>query len=244
MPGFEDQIVGMKPEDEKEFSLIAPKDYYQKSISGKKLDCRIKMKKVQRAILAELNDNFAKIVGNFPDLATLKKNLAEGIRMEKEEKEKERIKTEILEKISEASSVESPKKLIDRQLDLMIKNFDESLHQKGMELGLYLAQVKKTQEDLREDWRERAIKNVKIALILKEIGKKERIAVEEEEVVSAVNVILSNFGSVEEAERHINLVNIKDKIRSNLLNEKIVAFLEENAIIKGNSGIISKIKSP
>ena len=146
--------------------------------------------------------------------------------IEKESKEKERIRLAILDKIIENSKIEIPQRLLDRQLDQMIKGFDEDLHRQGLELGLYLAQIKKTQEELRKDWHGQALKQVKSTLILREVGSKEGINVGEEEVMLAMNDVLKNFRSVEEASKYLDLDNFKAKVRNKLLNEKILEFLE------------------
>jgi len=232
VPGFEDKLIGARKGDKKYFSLQVPDDYYQKSIAGKKLDFNVKIKRVQKVILPELNNEFAKMMGSFKDIDALRRNIAEGISMEKEAKEKERIRLAILDKIVENTRIEVPPKLIERQLDLMLRNFDDNLHRQGLELSLYLAQIKKTQEDLRKEWYEQAVKQVKTSFILKEIGKKEGITIGDDEVKLAVNNILQKFDSIKEARESMDLGEFENKIRTNLLNDKIIDFLEKKVKVK------------
>jgi len=232
VPGFEDKLIGAKKGDKKSFSLQVPDDYYQKSIAGNKLDFNVKIKRVQRVILPELNSEFTKMLGSFKDIDALRRNIAEGITMEKEAKEKERIRLAILDKIVKNTQIEIPPKLVKRQLDLMLRNFDENLHRQGLELGLYLAQIKKTQEDLRKEWYEQAVKQVKTSFIIKEIGKKEGITIGNDEVKLAVNNILRKFNSIKEAQENMDLGEFEDRIRTNLFNDKIIDFLEKKAKIK------------
>lgn len=231
IPGFEDQLIGMTAEEEKDFKISVPKDYWQKNIADKDLDFKVKIKKVEKIILPEVSDDFAKSLGDFQNAETLKKNLKDGIGMEKETKEKERIRLAILDKVIENCVLEVPDKLIQRQLDMMISNFDQNLHRQGMELGLYLAQVSKTQEDLRKDWHNQAVKHVKTALVLKKIEEKEKISVSDEEILFEVNNILKDFRTVEEAGKEIDIVNLKDKVKNNVLHEKTLQLLEQNAVI-------------
>jgi len=232
IPGFEDELINMKKGDKKNFSLKAPKDYYQKNIAGKKLDFNVEIKKVQHILLPDIDDEFAKSAGNFKDIDSLKQNITEGINTEKQAKEKERIRLAILDKIVGSSQLDVPSRLIENQLDLMVTNFDQSLHERGLELSLYLAQIKKTQDDLRKEWHEKAVKQVKTSLILREIGKEEEIKVEDKEVQLAVNELLQDFGSVEELQKNVNLKELDNKIRTNLFNDKIIIFLEKQAKIK------------
>lgn len=231
MPGLEDQLIGMRIEEERDFKISAPKDYWQKNIAGKDLEFKVKMKRVEKIILPEISDDFAKSLGNFQNAEILKKNIKDGIAMEKEAKEKERIRLAILEKVMGESSLEIPDKLIQSQLDAMISSFDQNLHRQGMELGLYLAQVGKTQEDLRKDWYSQAVKHVKTRLVIKKIQEKEKIDVSDEETLLEVNSILKDFRTVEEAGKEIDLVNLKDKVKSNLLHEKTLQILEQSAVI-------------
>ncbi|MDP3954160.1 MAG: trigger factor [bacterium] len=230
IPGFSEQIIGMKPEEEKEFSLNVPADYSEKKVAGKTVNCKIKVNKVEHIIKPELNDEFAKTLGAFSSLKDVKDSIREGLKMEKLEKEKERIRIALLEKILDKSSLEVPAVLVDRQLDSMVVSFDRELHQKGMELSLYLAHIKKTQDELKKDWRESAVKQVKLALITREIAKKEKLKVEEKEVGGELELAIQQFvqaggniGSEEEVGK------LKNRIHDVLLNEKVFEFLEGNA---------------
>lgn len=181
IPGFEDQLLGLKSGDSRKFSLVAPADYYQKDIAGKKLDFSVTVRTIKTVTLSKPDDEFARSVGNFQSLKELRESLAEGLKLEKEQKEKGRVRLHILDKINETTRIKIPAKLIERQLDEMIANFDHSLHQRGLELSLYLAQLKKTQTDLRKEWAAQAEKQIRQALILKEIGYREKIMANEEE---------------------------------------------------------------
>lgn len=235
LPGFENQLIGARAGEKNSFSLIAPEDYYQKSIAGKKLDFDVEVKQVQQIEIPELSDNFARKIGNFDNLDALKRSVRDSLAAEKEYKDKERRRLAILDEILEKSRLEAPQILVDRQLDLMMVKFDEDLHHQGLEMGLYLAQIKKTQEDLRRDWHDRAVKRVKTALILREIGRREEIGANDEEILVSMNEVLKNFRTIDEARKQIDLDGLKDKIRSDLLNEKVLDFLESEALKNSSS---------
>ncbi|PJE50384.1 MAG: trigger factor [Candidatus Yanofskybacteria bacterium CG10_big_fil_rev_8_21_14_0_10_36_16] len=230
LPGFEDNLISMKKDDEKTFKLKVPVDYGHKPIAGKELECNVKVKKVDHVIVPEINDEFAKDLGGFASLADLKKNIEQGIKMEKEMKAKDSTRLQMLEQITEKSKVEPPEVLVEKQLDSMMKGFDYELHQKGMELSLYLAHIKKTQDELRNDWRKNALKQVKMALVSREIAKQESIDVKPEEVEEEFNLAIQQFvgqgGSVKNEDE---LNKLKDRIHDTLLNEKVFQFLEKKA---------------
>lgn len=235
VPGFEEQIIGMKTSDNKEFSLKIPDDYYQKLIAGKQLNFEVKLKKVENVATPEINDDFARTLGNFASLEVLKDNIRQGLTREKESKEKEKIRLEMIEKIAKDSKVDLPEFLVERQLDDMIGDFDNELHQKGMELALYLAHIKKTQDDLRKEWRTRAEKQVKTILVARAIIKAEKIKVGEEELNAGVEEVLQKYISSGQAGNekgileNINPERLKNNIHNSLVNEKMFEFLEKEA---------------
>lgn len=231
--GFEEQIIGMKENEKKRFSLKVPADYYQKNISGKEIDIDLTLKKVENLSVPKLDSDFAKSVGHFNSLEDLEKNIKQGLVLEKEAKEKERIRLDILNKIVAESHFIAPPVLVEKHLDALIQEFDNELHQKGMELGLYLAHIKKTQEDLRKDWGEKAESRVKMSLVARAIAKNENINISDNEIAGELAVLADNYtkkGMIEEL-KNIDPEAIKLKIQDLLLNEKVFEFLEKNNII-------------
>src|SRR3989339_592638 len=138
IPGFEDQLVGLKKDEEKKFSLNAPADYYRKELAGKQLDFVVKIGNVQNVSLPELTDEFAASLGKVKNLAELKDGISKGLLAEKQDKERQRVRLEALMIIAEKAKIGAPEFMVAQQLDAMIKNFDAELHKSGLELGLYL----------------------------------------------------------------------------------------------------------
>ncbi len=237
VPGFEAQIVGLRPGEKKNFSLKVPDDYYQKSIAGKNIDFEVVLKRVQEMAKPKVDDELAKSLGKFTSRADLEANIRSGLTLEKEAKEKERMRLTILKEIAGKTKVEMPTMLVEKRLDSMMQGFDNELHQKGMELGLYLAQIKKTQDDLRHEWQKQAEEQVKMDLIVKTIAKDERLKVSDEEVGQELQTVLQQYmlaggegapGPGPEALQNIDPEQLKNRIHSVLLNEKVFEFLEKH----------------
>lgn len=226
IPGFEEAIVGMKKGETKEFSLNAPEDYFHKAIAGKKLDFKVTLKEVKKVIMPELTDDFAKTLGRFTGLAELKNNIRDGLAREKEVKEKQRLQLEILDKVIEASEIEVGASLVDRQLDLMVQDFDHTLHERGLELGLYLAQLGKTEDELRKDWRKEAEKQVKISLVLRKVSKNVKLDVSEEEVNELAAQLVTAAAARGEDTSRIDPARVRDNVVSKLINDKALDYLE------------------
>ena len=227
IPGFEDNIVGMKKDEEKSFSLVAPKDYYRKDMAGKKLDFDVKMNNVQSVKLPELNDEFAKTLGKFGSAAELVSNVKEGLLQEKKIKEQQRVRLEILNALIKTSDVPAPEAMVSGQLEAMVQDFDSNLHANGMELGLYLAHVSKTQEDLKKEWRGEAEKQVKISLVLHKIAKERNISASREEIEQELNMVVQSImmrgGQIQE---NVDVERLKEDIATKIMNEKVLGFLE------------------
>lgn len=187
----------------------------------------IRKSKTNDGATPELTDEFAKSIGRFESVNELKASVSEGLKQEKEAGENQRIQTAILEKIAEDTKIDSPPVLVNRQLDQMMLDLDSDLHREGLELGLFLAKIKKTEEQLKEEWKPKAELLVRKALILKEIARLEKIEVSDEEAREKINEFLGNFPNLEEAEKNIDLAKLADQIKQILLNQKVLAFLEK-----------------
>ncbi len=228
VPGFEDNIIGMKKGEEKSFNLDVPVDYYQKSIAGKNIECKVKLNKVEIVSLPELTDEFAKSLGSFENIIGLRKSISDGIKIEKEQKEKQRIRLAILEKIAGQIKMEIPEILVKKQLDNLVQEFEASLRQRGLEINMYLSSVKKTQEDLRKEWKPQAEKQIKNSLVLREVAKREELTVNDEELSGSLNMFLQKFPNPENL-KDIDQNTLKRNLYEDLLKEKTLQFLEDNA---------------
>lgn len=230
IPGFEDQIIGMAAGEKKVFSIKVPADYPQKEISGKEVQINLTLKKVEQLKPPLLDDKFAQGLGRFSTLKDLKENLRQSLILEKEDKEKERVRLLILNEIISKSTMEVPTVLVEERLNSMIRDFDEELHTKGMELGLYLAHIKKTQDDLRKDWRSWAQTQVKMSLAARAIARQESLVISEQEIDQEFALLVDNYtrqGLLEELQKS-DPIAIKARIRDVLINEKVFDFLEKN----------------
>ncbi len=228
IPGFEDNLLGMKKGEEKAFSLVAPKDYYVKKIAGQKLDFTVKINSVQSVELPKIDDEFVKSLGDFKNMAQLTDSIKEGIGEEKKLKEKQRVRLEIVNHILKNSSIAIPVTLVEQQLDSMIGNLDKDLHANGMELSLYLAQMEKTQDELRKEWRNEAERQVKIVMILHKIAKDNNISASHEEVDETLsNTVQAMVAKGEVDKNNLDMDSLRDSISSRIVNERVLDFLEK-----------------
>ena len=232
IPGFEDNLVGMKKDEERSFSLVSPKDYYVKKIAGQKLDFTVKVVSVKSVELPKVDDEFAKSLGNFRNLNQLMDSIKEGIVEEKKLKEKQRVRLEIINHIIKNSSILIPEILVNQQLDSMINNLDKDLHANGMELSLYLVQMGKTQDDLRKQWRDEAEKQVKIVMILHKIAKDNKISASQEEVEETLATTVQSMVTKGEVDKmSLDVEGLRNNISSRIINDRVFDFLEKTCSV-------------
>jgi trigger factor len=225
IPGFEENLIGMKEGEEKEFQLEFPKDYHKKDLAGKMATFKVKVNLVQERQTPAVDDDFAKSLGKFENLSELKKNMQGGMIEENKERQKEQKRGAYIEKIIENSKVELPEVLVHREIHQMLHEFDSQLQGMGMNLDQYLGQLKKDRKDLEKDWEPQAEKRVKSALALQEIAKMEEIGVDSKEIEEEMNKTLQYYKKVKDIEKNIDMERLYNYTKGTMENEKVFEFL-------------------
>jgi trigger factor len=224
--GFEENLIGMINGQEKEFSLRFPENHRKKEMAGKNFDFKVKINSVQKAELPEINDEWARGLGNFKDLSSFKNNIKEGLAMEKDIAEGQRIRQETLTKLGAKTEVEIPELLIDREKNIMLDGLRAKIAEVlKIPFEEYLAKIKKSEKDIKDSFNEEAKRRVKYDLILREISLKEKINVSDDEIKEEVSKILKNF-SIDKA-KELDLEKLKLYIESEIKKEKTLKFLEK-----------------
>lgn len=227
MPGFEEELVGLPIGQTKQFSLNAPADYYEPMLAGKRVDFSVTIRRVQSVLKPAADDAFAKSLGDFPGMEQLRVSLREGIANEKRAKEKQRVRLAILDAIIEKSSVPAPEALVKSELDDMVHRFGHDLQGRGIELGMYLARLKKTEDDLRKDWQAEAQRQVRITLVLRTTAKQKKISVSPDEVELALNEAIGELIRQGQAtEEQIDPERVRNALHERMLTDRTLDVLE------------------
>jgi trigger factor len=169
--------------------------------------------------IPELNDDFVQALGPFENVADFKEKLKTNIKLEKENALKEKTRLKIIEKIIDESTLELPEILVNIELDKILYRMESDITQMGLKFEDYLKHLNKTKEDLRKDFRVDAEKKAKLALILNEIAKEEKIEADKEQVAQEVAMILEHYKDADPERAQMHAENV-------LTNEKIFQFLE------------------
>ena len=225
MKGFEDSIVGMSAGQKKEILVKFPDDAPRKDLAGKEVNFKVKMVSVQKMELPEINDEFAKQLGDFDSMLALKSNIKEGLTAEKHEGGKQKRRVEFLDRISEKINFEIPEKLVEAEQQRLMEDLKNNIASKfKISFEEYLASVKQTKEELKKTFAKEAEKRIKNFLVLKEIGKKESIEISEQELDEESNKALQNYSK--EQISKIDIKQFREYTRDVVYNEKVFQKLE------------------
>jgi trigger factor len=225
--GFEENLIGMNENDEKEFELAFPKDYHKADLAGKMAKFKVKINLVQERQVPEIDDKFAVSLGKFKDLSELKKNIKEGLDHENGHKLKEEKQAKYLDEIVKNLKGELPEVLISDELNRMVQEFEGQIQSTGMTLDNYLENLKKNKEELLKDWESQAEKRIKSAMALKEIAKKEEIKIETAEVEAEMNKTVQYYKNVKDFEKTVDMQRLYSYVKGTLENDKVFEMLEK-----------------
>ena len=230
IPGFEDQIIGMKTGEEKDINVKFPEEYFSEELKGKDATFKVKLHEIKKKELPELNDDFAKDTSEFDTLEELKKSIKE--KLEEENKNKAKYETEdaAIKAVSDATEVEIPSGMIETEIDNMVRDIETRLSYQGMKLDQYLEMMGKSMEDFRKEYEEQAKTSVKTRLTLEAIEKAEKIEPSDEEVDKKLKEMAAMYGKKED-ELALN-EQFMNYIKDSLKGEAVIKFIVDNAKIK------------
>ncbi|HCI05544.1 MAG: Trigger factor [Parcubacteria group bacterium GW2011_GWC1_45_9] len=230
LPGFAEKLINAKPGDKLRFSLAVPKDYWKKEIAGKDINFDVLVKKIESEKIPEADDEFAKTVGKFNNLAELKENLNQSIAKENESRAKESFRLALMKKLSELTEIELPEILVEKEKHNMLHELRSSIESNHLDWQDYLSQIQKTESQILSEFSEKAAERLKYALIFEEIARQESIEPTEEEVKLEADKFLAQFKNIKEAEQSIDAYQLVAYTKSILRNEKVSQFLEQTAL--------------
>jgi trigger factor len=226
IPGFEEQLVGMKEGGEKEFELTFPEEYHAKHLVGKKATFRVKMGVVQEREIPAVDDAFAVSLGNFASLEKLKENLRQGMLEEQKAKQKAEHRTQILDALVEHAEIEYPDILVQEELGRMVREFEMQIQSMGLNFADYLSQMKKTEDELKKEWTGQAKKRLAAHIILDALADEEGIEIDSSDVEAEMNKTLKHYKNAKDIEKNISMERLYGAARGQLRNEKTFVWLE------------------
>ena len=230
IPGFEEQIIGMKTGEEKDINVTFPEEYFSEELKGKEAVFKIKLHEIKKKEMPNLDDEFAKDVSEFDTLKELEASIKEKLEEENKKKMKYETEEEAMKRVCENVEIDIPEGMIETQIDNMTKEIEQRLKYQGMNLENYLQMIGKTKEEFRKEYEEEAKTTVKNKLVLEEIIKTEKIEADKEEVTKRLEEMSNIYNrKIEELEKNQEII---EYIEMSIKNQKVLEFIVENAKIK------------
>ncbi len=225
IPGFEEQLVGMKKGETRQIAVTFPADYHGKELAGKDAKFTVSLKEVKKKVLPELNDDFAKDIGEQTTLAELKQRLQEDIEICKKNELASAQREELMNKLVAAHSFDVPESMVERELMSMARNQAMRYARQGMDLKTFdIAKFREQNRDL-------AVRRVKGMLILDAIAVKEKFDVSDEEMEHALVAMARRMNQkVEEIKQYYEKEEGgMEELRASLIHEKALVHLLSKA---------------
>lgn len=228
IPGFEDQVIGMKVGEEKEVNVTFPKEYPSDDLKGQDVVFKVKVKAMKTKEYPEMNDQFFKDI-NMPDVKNkeeLEKTLKDSITRQKQMEADNKFMDELLEKIGNNAKVDIPEEMLTDEVERMINEFKERLQMQGMDYNMYLQMTGGDENAMREQMAPEAEKRVLFRLCLEAIKDKEKIEVTDKEIKEETKHLAAKYNM--EVDQFSELFGGPDMVKFDLQMRKTLDFVKEN----------------
>ncbi|EGO64378.1 trigger factor [Acetonema longum] len=193
IPGFEDQLIGAKTEENREVTVTFPADYFVAELAGKEAKFTVTVHDIKRKELPVLDDEFAKDAGEFNSLEELKADIKNKLEKAAAERSEKEFRNQAIKQAVDNATVDIPDVMIEDKIDQMIQDFDINLQNRGMALDQYLKYLNMDIAGLREKYRESAAVSVKTDLLLDAVVKAEEIKAETKDLEDEVAAMAAEY---------------------------------------------------
>jgi trigger factor len=222
IPGFEAELVGLKPTGTKGFDITFPDDYPEESLRGQQAHFEVEMKELREKILPPEDDDFARSLGAFADLAALRTEIKARLERNALDKARHEFADKIIEYATANATLELPDILVEQEIEIMHDELRGSLARQGIDEESYLKVVEKTEADLHADFKPRAEKRVKVLLVLSKVAEEEGVEIADRDVEAEVARARERYGSDRKTTAYFESERGRSFIRSTLRRSRLV----------------------
>ena len=228
--GFEEQVKGMKVDEERDINVTFPEKYFSEELAGKPAMFKVKLHEIKKKELPVIDDEFAKDVSEYETLEELKASIKEKFEHENEHRAHHETEDAAIKAVCDNVEVEIPSGMIEAELGRIMQDMDMRLSYQGMNLAQYLQMIGKTEEDFKKDYEGQAKDSVKTRLVLEAVAVDAKIEITEDEMQEKLKELAKAYGKTEEELK--DNVELKKYVEENLKMEKTVEYIVSNAKIK------------
>ena len=219
IPGFEDQVIGMKAGDEKDINVTFPEDYHEESLKGAPVVFKVKVNEVKEVKIPELDKEFFEDLGmeGIDTKEALEKQVKENIKASKEREIENKYIDDLLDKIIKDTEIDVPDTMINDETDRMIQQFSEQIGMQGITIEQFYQFTNSDESKLKEQYHDEAIKRIKYRLVLDEIIKQEKINIKDKDVDKKLEEIAKKYNMTKDEVKkqngnNLNIIKYKLKV--------------------------------
>ena len=224
LPGFDDNMTGLNPGDTKEFSLEVAEDYGDDQVAGKTIAFKVDLKTIKEKVLPELNDDFAKDVGEYETLEQLKDAARKAIDQRKKQESEGKVRDQIFDALIEKNPFTVPQGMVEMQARNMLQEVARMFQQQGMDIS----EMGQSQEQMIENYKEPAEKRVRSGLLLEAVANKENIKAEEEDYEKQYEELAGMYNEkLDTIKANIS----KEQLEPQIMERKTIDFILSSAEI-------------
>ena len=228
IPGFEDQIIGMKTGDEKDINVTFPEEYHSEELKGQPVVFKVKVNEIKTKVLPELDKDFFEDLGmeGVDSEESLRKELESNIKTHKEHHAEEHYIDNILDKAIENMEVEVPDGMVNDELDRMIHQYEENLKMQGITLEQFYQFTNSDEQALKDQMKEEAVKRIKSRFLLEEVKKAENIKVTDKDAEKEAEEMAKKYNM--EKDQFIEMFGGIEMVKYDSEMRKAIEFLKDN----------------
>ncbi len=186
IPGFEEELTGVMPGEDKSFDITFPEDYHAEELAGQPATFTVSVKEIKEKVVPELDDAFAADVSEFETMDELRADIRERLQAAAEEGVKREFRAAAVEKAVEHATMAVPSTMVDREAHRLFHQLEERVGEQGLTMDVYLGVLEKTPEDIEEEMRPQAEFIIKRQLVLEAIAEAEKLEVTDDDIAEVV----------------------------------------------------------
>jgi trigger factor len=222
IPGFEANLLGLRPGETAGFDISFPDDYPEASLAGKPVRFEVELKELREKVLPPEDDDFARSIGQFEDLANLRTEIKARLERNALDRARHEFADKIIEYATANATLELPDVLVDQEVEIMHDELRASLARQGVDEAAYLKATEKSEADLHADFRPRAEKRVKVLLVLSKIAEDEGLEISDRDVEAEVRTARQRYGNDRKTMAYFESERGRSFIRSSLRRSRLV----------------------
>ena len=228
IPGFEDELVGLSVGDTKGFDITFPADYGEESLAGQVAHFEVELRELREKILPDADDDFARSMGDFTDLANLREEVEKRLKRNALDKARHSFSDRIIEYAVANATIDLPDVLLEQEVEVMHDEFRTALARQGITEEAYTKVSGKSHEDLHADFRPDAEKRVKVLLVLSRIAEEEGIEISDADVEAEIAKGRERYAGDPKLAKYFESERGRNYIRSTLRRSRVVEKLVDD----------------